>query len=326
MNVLIATAMYPTAENPAFGSFVRAQVEALKQAKVSIELLVLQGRLRKLIYPKGIVQLRQRLATGSIDLVHAHYGYVGIVARTQWKVPVVVTYHGDDVLGTISEDGTHTYSSRLTAGAGRLLSRCVDAVIVQSKQMASKLKEANVYVIPHEVDFQTFRPVERGHARLLLGLNPEKKYLLFAANPQIAVKRFPLAKAVADDVASRDPSVELLVVHRETQDRLALYMGASDALIFPSFQEGSPNVVKQAMACNLPIAATDVGDVREIIGDTDGCFVCDPTVGDFAEKVSEMLRRRQRIDGRRKVRHLDSPHVARRIVQVYEDTLKRRAC
>jgi glycosyltransferase involved in cell wall biosynthesis len=161
---------------------------------------------------------------------------------------------------------------------------------------------------------------------LLLGLNPEKKYLLFAANPEIAVKRFPLAKAAADYVASRDPSVELLVVYRETQDRLGLYMSASDALIFPSFQEGSPNVVKQAMACNLPIAATDVGDVREIIGDTDGCFVCDPTVGDFADKVSEILRRRQRTDGRRKVRHLDSPHVARRIVQVYEDTLKRRAC
>src|SRR5262245_24644160 len=101
MRVLIATAIYPTPANPAFGSFVRTQVESLRKAGVEIELLVLQGCHRKLIYPKGVFQLRQRLANHSIDLVHAHYSYVGIVARTQREVPVIVTYHGSDLLGGI---------------------------------------------------------------------------------------------------------------------------------------------------------------------------------------------------------------------------------
>src|SRR5882724_4607626 len=135
MKVLIVTAMYPRPEAPAFGSFIRTQVESLKRARVETELLVLAGQPRKLIYPKGIIQLRHRLADNSIDLVHAHYGYVGMVARTQWKVPVVVTYHGDDLLGTINAQGRQTYLSRFVAGAGQILGRLANAVIVQSKQM-----------------------------------------------------------------------------------------------------------------------------------------------------------------------------------------------
>jgi len=100
MKVLAMTAMWPTPENPAFGSFVRSQVEALKYAGVEVEVLVLQGRPRKLNYLKAPFQLRRRLAADpTIDLVHAHYGLVGIVARTQFRVPLVVTYHGSDVLG-----------------------------------------------------------------------------------------------------------------------------------------------------------------------------------------------------------------------------------
>ncbi|HEY3108102.1 MAG TPA: glycosyltransferase [Chloroflexota bacterium] len=322
MNVLVATAMYPTAENPAFGSFVRTQVEALKQAGVDVDVMVLQGRRRKLIYPSGVVQLRARLARRPVSLVHAHYGYVGMVARTQWKVPVVVTYHGDDLLGTIGANGKTRALSRWTAAASRLLARTVDAVIVQSEEMASKLDCPNVYVIPHEVDLQTFRPTEREHARAVLGLDAGKKYLLFAANPQIAVKRFPLARAAAERLAAQDPAVELLVVYKETQERLALYMSACDALVFPSYQEGSPNIVKQAMACNLPIVSTDVGDVRKIVADTDGCYVCPPDVAAFAERLGEILRRRERTRGRARVGHLDCPNTAGQIIRVYEDTLR----
>jgi glycosyltransferase involved in cell wall biosynthesis len=323
MRVLVATAIYPTRENPAFGAFVRTQVESLKRAGVDIDLLVLQGRPRKLTYAKAIVQLQRRLARAPISLVHAHYGYVGMVARTQWKVPVVVTYHGDDLLGTIGPDGRTRRLSRWTAGAGRLLARMVDAAIVQSEQMASKLDHAKVYVIPHEVELQTFRPIEQYQARQLLGLDPATKYLLFAANPRIPVKRFPLAQSVAQRVAARDRRVELLVIHKETQERLALYMSACDVLVFPSYQEGSPNIVKQAMACNLPIVATDVGDVRKVIGNTEGCAICEPTVEEFADAVGRTLTRGTRTNGRQHVSHLDCPSVARQIIQVYQELLHR---
>ena len=158
-----------------------------------------------------------------------------------------------------------------------------------------------------------------------MGLDPDKKYLLFAANPQIAVKRFPLAKAAADELKKGDPSIELLVAHKEQQDRLALFMNACDALVFPSYQEGSPNVVKQAMACNMPIVATDVGDIREVIGNTWGCHVCKPEVADFVRRLSEILSHRQRIQGREQVQHLTGPSIAKKIISVYEQVLSMRS-
>ena len=321
MKVLVMTAMYPTPANPAFGSFVKTQSESLKRAGVEIEVLVLGGRFRKLIYPKGIFQLRRRLAGSSIDLVHAHYSYVGMIARTQWKVPVVVTFHGDDLLGTVMEGGKKTRSSALIVAAGKRLARHVDAAIVQSSEMASKLEQSNVFVIPHEVDFEVFRPTERAQARAALGLVADKKYLLFAANPEVPVKRFPLAKATADYLRKRDPSIELLVVSKETQERLALYMSACDALVFPSYQEGSPNVIKQAMACNLPIVATDVGDVRQVLGKTTGCYVTKPSVTELARRINEILAHRKRTDGREHIRHLDSAAVSKKVIQVYERVL-----
>jgi glycosyltransferase involved in cell wall biosynthesis len=321
MRVLIVTAMYPTPDNPAFGSFVRTQVQSLERAGVAVEVLVLAGRFRKLIYPKGMVQLRQRLARNSIDLVHAHYGYVGIVARTQRKVPVVVTFHGDDLLGTIDERGRQTHRSKVVAASSRALSRYVDGVIVQSKEMSYKIAGTNVHVVPHEIDFDIFRPIPCAEARAALGLDPAKKFLLFASPPHIPVKRFPLAEAVANELARRDRSIELLVVYRETQDRLSLYMNACDALVFSSFQEGSPNAVKQAMACNLPIVSTDVGDVRDVIEATPGCYVCDADVQAFAERLESVLRAGSRTDGRRAVRHLSCSAVAQRVIAVYESAL-----
>src|SRR5439155_24671360 len=102
MKVLVATSIYPTRENPSRGTFVRTQVEYLRRAGVEVELFHLQGPSRKLMYPKAVLELRRRLAASSIDLVHAHYSYVGIVSRTQWKVPVAVNYCGDVILGTIN--------------------------------------------------------------------------------------------------------------------------------------------------------------------------------------------------------------------------------
>ena len=324
VKVLVASAMYPSEKRPAFGTFVRTQVESLRGIGVDAEPFVLTGRNRKLMYLHAVPELRRRLRRNGVDVVHAHYSYVGLVARTQFSVPVVLTFHGDDLLGTVGPDGRTTGVSRLIVAAGKLLARHVDAVIVQNEVMAERLHHnPRVHVIPHEVDLELFKPTDGDVARRELGLDPDRPYVLFASPPQIAVKRFPLAEAAVTLLRGRDPSVELLVVFRETQDRLALYMSACDALVFPSFQEGSPNIVKQAMACNLPIVATDVGDVAQVLAGTDGCFVVEPEPQAFADRLEEIVRRRARTDGRERVRHLDSPVVASRVLSVYEQVVER---
>ena len=323
MKILLVTAMYPTPESPAFGSFVKTQAESLRRAGVDVEVFRISGRNQKLSYGKAILEVRRRVKRGDIDLIHAHYSFAGIVARMQRKVPVVVTYHGDDLLGTVAPSGNKTSWSVAVVAMGKILARFIDAAIVQNVEMASKISNANVRILPHEVDLDVFRPTEKDQARAELGLAKDKKYLLFAADPRISVKRFPLAKASADLLARRDPLVELLVVCKESQQRLALHMSACDALVFPSYQEGSPNIVKQAMACNLPIVATDVGDVREVVGQTEGCYICNPVVGEFTGALNEILKTCRRTNGREHVRHLNPSAVAEKLIQVYKDAIAR---
>jgi len=236
----------------------------------------------------------------------------------------VVTYHGDDLLGTINERGKKALWSVLAAAACKKLAQHVDAAIVQSQEMARQLKKSNVFIIPHEVDLEVFKPTEKTEARKALGLAPEKKYVLFAANPEIPVKRFSLARAAANVLEQQDGSTELLVVHNEPQWRLTLYMSACDVLVFPSYQEGSPNIIKQAMACNLPIVATDVGDVRQMIEKTRDCHICPPDARKFASIMREILSRRTRTEGREQVRHLNAESVSGKIIEVYEQVLQNR--
>src|SRR5262245_5438589 len=142
MKILVITAIYPSAGAPHIGTFVHTQVESLRKAGVEVDVLVLSGRPRKLIYPKGVWELRQRLRHSPIDLIHAHISYAGMVARMQWKVPVVVTYHGSEILGSVTARGQISCFSKIVVAATAYLSRYVDAVIVQSSEMASRLGSA----------------------------------------------------------------------------------------------------------------------------------------------------------------------------------------
>jgi len=322
VKVLLVTAIYPSPDRPWWGTFVRTQVEALREAGVDVDVLHLRGTSPKLAYAGAPAAIRRRLARGDHDVTHAHYGLVGIVARLQRRTPLVVSFHGSDLLGDPRADGTIPWPRRLEAAGSRLLARWVDAVIVQTEDMARRVPAGTpAHVIPHEVDLARFRPVERREARDRLGLGRDGRYLLFPADPRIGLKGFSIARMVAEELRRADPQVELLTVWREPQDRFALYLSAADVMLFPSLQEGSPNVIKQAMACNLPLVATAVGDVSARAGGVPGCAVVERTIPAFVEATRRLLDRGERSEGRTHVRDLDCTAVARRVIGVYEEVL-----
>ena len=128
------------------------------------------------------------------------------------------------------------------------------------------------------------------------------------------VKGFPFSQAVVSELRRMHGiDVDLHVVHRESQENLALHMNACDVLIFPSFQEGSPNIIKQAMACGLPLVTTDVGDVRERLAGASGCRIEPRVEGAFVEAIVSLLERRMRTDARSRLADLEPARVARRV-------------
>lgn len=310
LRVLVLTNMFPTPQYPAFGTFVAEQVEALRRRGLDMDVLFINPRESKWNYARGPFLLRRQLARRSYDLIHAHYVFCGLIAVTQRRLPVVLTHHGIEVL------------AGWTAPLSRLASRLAQATIVTSPAMARRLP-GRPAVIPCGIDLGLFRPMPQEEARRALDLPLGVKLVLFAGEPR-PEKRLDLAKASVEAVRRRWAGpVELVIAAGQPHQRIPLYMNACDALILTSDYEGSPMVIKEAMACGLPIVSTDVGDAADVIGDTDGCYICRQDVEDIAEKLAMALAFGRRTDGRRRVEHLSLDAVAERIHAVYEETLQR---
>ena len=321
--ILVVTNLWPTEADPGFGSFVKAQMESLRPLGVEFDVLFINGRESTWNYLRGIRRVRRQLRAKSYDLIHAHFGLSGWVARWQWRVPLVVSFMGDDVLGKPGRSGRLTLRGYFLRISGFILARLVSTVIVKAPQMAAKLRMPSAHVIPNGVDLNLFRPIEQSEAREKLGLNADKKFALFPYDRDEPRKRFDLIQAAVALARERVPKLELLVAHGKPQEQVPPYMNAADVLVMASTFEGSPNAVKEAMATNLPVVAVDVGDVKELIGTTEGCFLVSRDAAEIAEKIVEVCRRGGRTNGRDRIQKLSMEAVAQQIVKIYAETLGR---
>lgn len=320
-SVLVVTNLWPTNADPSYGSFVKAQMESLRPLGVKFDIVFVNGRESKWNYLHGIRQVRAQLRTKQYDLIHAHFGLSGWVARWQFRVPVVVSFMGDDVLGRPTWSGQNTLAGHLLKLSGFILAHLAAAVIVKSPQMASRLRMPSAHVIPNGVDLNLFRPMDQAQARQVLGLDPRKKFVLFPYNPDEARKRFDLIQAAVSLARRQVPGLELLMARGLPQEKIPFYMNAADVLVMASMTEGSPNALKEAMATNLPVITVDVGDAAELIGPTAGCFIVRREAAVMAEKIVEVCRCGGRTNGREWIRKLSMEAVARQIVEVYAAAL-----
>ncbi len=102
-----------------------------------------------------------------------------------------------------------------------------------------------------------------------------------------------------------------------------IYLNATDVLLLTSKWEGSPNVIKEAMACNCPIVSTNVGDVKWLLDGVEGCFITTNDPRDVADKINKALNFKSKTKGRDKLFRLgfDSEHIAKKIIKVYEELI-----
>ena len=160
-------------------------------------------------------------------------------------------------------------------------------------------------------------------AALLLPAND--RLVLFVGNPQEARKRYQLAQQAVATLNQTLPA-KLILAWLTPHQNIPIFMSACDVLVFTSFQEGSPNVVKEALACNLPVVSVAVGDVPQRLRGISGCEVCDDDRPEtIAAALERVLRRGQRIQGRETVQHLDERLTTAKLIDVYRSVLASRS-
>lgn len=325
MNVLVVTRMWPTPDWPRRGPSVFREVAALRRLGVSVEVLV-PGRSGSVTpYLELAHGTRRRLREGDYDIVHAHYGYSALPARLQRRAPLVVTFHGNDLIARTDPSGRPTRAGRFETRLSRELSRLADAVIVVAPHMVALQANRNVRVVPAGVDLDTFHPQPRAEAREQLGLDPDRPYVLFAANPELTVKRYTLAQAAVAQLAARGVAAELVAVGDRPHAEIALWMNASDALLLTSISEGSPMVVKEAMACNLPVVSVPVGDVQARLAGVTHSHVVPPTADALADALQTVLATGARSNGRELARDIDITHTAQQVLDTYRTVAASRS-
>ncbi|HYL22440.1 MAG TPA: glycosyltransferase [Gemmatimonadales bacterium] len=323
IRVLMLTTHWPTPGQPRTTYFIKRQADFLQAAGVLVDVFHFRGQRNPWNYLSAWWRLRRRLARNYYDVMHAQFGHSGMLAFPK-RLPLVVTYRGSDLLGEVGRGARYTRFGRLLQWVSRAVARRADAVIVVSEHMKAELPPGvPAHVIPSGLDFELFRPIPRDEARRHLGLPPDRPLVLFAGSPEWPRKRYALARAAMDCLGRTLPA-ELVIAWGVPHDDIPYYMNACDALVFTSMQEGSPNVVKEALACDLPVVSVPVGDVPIRIAGVAGCELCaDEHPETIAAALERTLRRGGRAGGgRAAVRELDERLLTQRVIDIYRSIMR----
>ena len=292
--------------------FVAEQIEALGKQDCELSLFGLKGKGLK-GYLKNLPALKKTVKGFNPDVIHAHYGLSGLFANLQRQVPVVTTYHGSD----INEPKVLPFSKmaiRLSAWN----------VFVSRKTMEIAHPKGKCSLLPCGIDLYDMQLTEKTQARQKMGLELGKRYVLFAGAFDNEVKNAPLAKETISLL--QDDVVELLELKGYSREEVTLLMCAADVFLMTSISEGSPQVIKEAMACGCPIVSVDVGDVSERIEGVKGCFVSSSrNPQELAGLIREAMGFEGKTVGRNKIIKdgLDNKTVAKQLMGIY-DKVRRR--
>ncbi|MBQ9752760.1 MAG: glycosyltransferase family 4 protein [Paludibacteraceae bacterium] len=312
-----------------FAPFVEEQARALQQQGCEVVFYGVKGK-GLLGYLRALPALCRTIRAEQPEIVHAHYGLSGLLANLQRRVPVVTTYHGSD----INKPNILRFSKiamRLSAHNIFVSQRNVTLALSPNSLIPSRLKKRYTLLpcgvnIPKPWSEMQTQQVEQltlnqwVQEKLTAGV----KHVLFAGAFNNAVKDPELAKAVINELASEGVKVELIELKGFNRDQVNALMYNCDVLLMTSKTEGSPQVIKEAMACGRPIVSVDVGDVAERLSGVEGCYVaCTREPNEIAKALQKALTFEGKTNGREKIIEigLSNEQVAQRLVAIYESVL-----
>ena len=319
--------VYPTAQKPYSGAAVHLQEIGLRKLGVDISVLFLDREgLGPRVYRDAYSLIKKATRELDVDLVNVQFG--GIQALQAVRAVgrrAVVTFHGTDLHGGAPRTLAKLFRYKFNVLCSRWAAKRAGWNIVVSDNLLYSLRGVTnrVSVIPTGVDFDQFKPMDREEALNKLCLNKNKSYVLFCDYCHDPIKRRDLADRSVAYARKILPDVKLLELHRVSHKEVPLYLNASTCLLITSDKEGSPNIVKEALACNVPIVSVDVGDVRMRIKDVRYCEIVPRDAEQIGKMLVKVISERGRTNGRETARKLiENRIVCQKILSIYERVMK----
>jgi glycosyltransferase involved in cell wall biosynthesis len=292
---------------------VKNQGESLRQNGVDLHYFTIKGKGLK-GYLRNIKYLKKTIRNIQPDVVHAHYSLTAITASLAGAKPLVVSLMGSDSKSSFQIRILIKFFNKL------IWTR----LIVKSEDMRKSIGIKNAEILPNGVDIEMFHEREKKKCQEKLGWDDSIKHILFAASPSRIVKNFKLAQQTFELIKS--DGIELHSLSNIPHSEMPLWMNAADIVLLTSLWEGSPNVIKEAMACNRPIVSTNVGDVKWLFGNLPGHYLTSFDSSDIADKIEQALTFSQdhnHTTGRRRIieLRLDADSVSKQLVSLYNEIL-----
>jgi glycosyltransferase involved in cell wall biosynthesis len=306
MRVLVVTNLWPTPESPARGGFVRDQVEAL-QAIDGLDVEVFTFGLGSREYVRAAAEAKRRYRGHDFDVIHAHYGLCGWTALPITGAPHVVTFHGTDL--------AHRWVGPLSRALARLIALPAPVSATLAREGLGGERAHDLAVLPCGVNLDRFRRIDRREARSALGLDPDAPYLLFPADPARPEKRFDRARALAKQAGD-----ELLKYERRPPEEVPLMINAANAVLVTSDREGFGLAPLEALACDVPVLATDVGIASLALEHVEGTLCARFDLARWSGALEPHLKAADpRVDGRARAALFDRNRLAERVFRAYQD-------
>lgn len=290
--------------------FVSEQVEALNQIGVQTEYYLVKGRGIK-GYLMNILPLRKKIKKGKYEIVHAHYGLSGFIATLQNIRPTVVTFHNEE---------QYKFITKILSSITILLSQKNIFVFRKTSDDLLFKRTKKKIVIPCGVDLQTFFPIEKDIAISEANLPKEQLNILFASD--FSKTKMLKNHKLAFEAIKKFTNVNFIELKNYSRQEVNILLNASDLLLLTSVAEGSPQIIKEAMACNCPIVATDVGDINEVIGNTKNCYITGFDPKEISKRIAQVIENNHRTDGRKRIeKFYDNKIIAQKVLEVYRSLL-----
>ncbi|MTK52055.1 glycosyltransferase family 4 protein [Paludibacter sp.] len=295
-----------SATNRQIAPFIQEQVDSLKKFGEMVDFFLIRQK-GIMGYLQALPKLKTKIRDFKPDIIHAHYGLSGLLANLQRKIPVVTTFHGSD----INDPKVLRWSKwaiRLSAHSIFVSQKIIDISNVRKQYT----------LLPCGIETERFFPMKKMDARQQLGWDTKASYILFAGSQDNTVKNYSLARK-AVDLIGKTKLIELKGFNR---NEVNLALNATDVALMTSFSEGSPQFIKEAMACNCPIVSTNVGDVKELIDDTNGCYITTFEVNSVVETLQKALNfaaKEGRTNGRSRLEAtgMTDKQIATKLIEIY---------